>query len=148
MNITSRKTCFIFFGLLACTSLSAQPDRWQQRISYAIDVNMDVHTNQFSGTEKIDYWNNSPDTLHRLFFHLYWNAFQPGSMMDVRSRELGKTELGSDRNGNPVYDWDERVKDRILNLKEDEIGYQKINSLSMNGAAQKFTVQETILEVN
>ncbi|HTD92633.1 MAG TPA: M1 family metallopeptidase, partial [Chitinophagaceae bacterium] len=45
-------------------------------------------------------------------------------------------------------DWDSRVKDRIQQLKPDEIGYQKILSLKMNGRAQKFEVLETILEVN
>ena len=84
----------LFFS---CLILNAQPDRWQQRIAYNIDVDMNVVTNQFKGIEKIDYWNNSPDTLNRVFFHLYWNAFQPNSMMDVRSRELGKTVLPSSR---------------------------------------------------
>ena len=93
----------------------AQPDRWQQKIKYVIDVDMNVATNQFTGTEKIDYWNNSPDTLNRIFVHLYWNAFQPGSMMDVRSRELGKTELGTDRKGNTILDWDSRVKTASAN---------------------------------
>jgi hypothetical protein len=39
------------------------------------------------------------------------------------------------------------VEDRILNLKEDETGFQKISTLTMNGRPQKFRVQETILEV-
>ena len=45
-------------------------------------------------------------------------------------------------------DWDARVKDRISKLKDDEIGYQKIISLKMNGVAQPFKYHETILEVN
>src|ERR1043166_4520891 len=110
-----KKICLLF-SVLASVCVYAQPDRWQQRISYSIDVKVNVQTNQFTGIEKIDYSNNSPDTLNRLFFHLYWNAFQPGSMMDVRSRELGTDELGTDKNGNPVFDWDDRVKDRIFHL--------------------------------
>ncbi|HXL55388.1 MAG TPA: hypothetical protein VN958_03970, partial [Chitinophagaceae bacterium] len=54
------------FLLLSITSIHAQPDRWLQRIKYVINVDMNVTTNQFKGTEKIDYWNNSPDTLNRL----------------------------------------------------------------------------------
>ncbi|MES1223183.1 MAG: M1 family metallopeptidase, partial [Bacteroidota bacterium] len=42
---------------------------------------------------------------------------------------------------------DGRVRDRILNLKPDEIGYQKVLSLKMNGIVQSFTTEETILEV-
>lgn len=125
----------------------AQPDRWQQRISYNIDVKMNVTTNRFSGTEKIDYYNNSPDTLYRVFFHTYWNAFQPNSSMDVRSRELGKTILGMDKQGNEVRDWDPRVKDRILNLRPDETGYQKVSYVNVNGKAQTLKEHETILEV-
>jgi len=114
-------------GLVGWLHVNAQPDRWQQRIAYNIDVNMNVNTNQFTGIEKIDYWNNSPDTLSRIFFHIYWNAFQPGSMMDVRSRELGKILLGYDKDGNTVYDWDDKIKDRILHLQPNEIGYDSVD---------------------
>jgi hypothetical protein len=136
---------FICTGLMAClltlTSF-AQPDRWQQKVKYTMDIRMNVETNQFSGTQKLVYTNNSPDTLNRVFYHLYWNAFQPNSMMDTRSRELGKTQFT-----NGSRDWDSRVTDRISKLKEDEIGYQKIKSLKLNGVEQKFVYHETILEV-
>ena len=119
----------------------SQPDRWQQRVKYTMDINVDVTTNQFTGKQKLEYTNNSPDTLTKVFYHLYFNAFQPNSMMDARSRELGKTRIGRGQ------DWDGRVRDRILNLKPDEIGYQKILSIKMNGVAQQYKVLETILEV-
>ena len=85
------------------TYLYAQPDRWQQRVKYLMDVNMNVQTNRFTGTQKLEYWNNSPDTLDKVFYHLYWNAFQPNSMMDTRSRELGKI-LFRGRDGKPFGD--------------------------------------------
>ncbi|MBK9959665.1 MAG: M1 family metallopeptidase [Chitinophagaceae bacterium] len=126
----------------ACIQMLAQPGRWQQRANYTMHIDMDVQTNRFTGKQRIEYFNNSPDKLNRLFYHLYFNAFQPGSSMDVRSRELGKTLF----NNRP--DWDTRVKDRISKLKDDEIGYQKIKSLKVNGVAQPFKYHETILEVN
>lgn len=125
----------------------AQPDRWQQRIKYNIDVQMNVEKNQFAGTEKIEYTNNSPDTLDRIFFHTYWNAFQPNSMMDVRSRELGKTVLGVTPSGAEVHDWDARVTDRISKLQPDEIGYQNVKSVVINNQPQQLIEHETILEV-
>ena len=143
----SKNFLALIFLLFFVSAIKAQPDRWQQKIKYTIAVNVNVNTNQFTGTEKIDYWNNSPDTLYRIFFHLYWNAFQPGSMMDVRSRELGKTLLGTNKKGEPVYDWDDRVKDRISKLQPNEIGYQNVKSLKINGAEQKLIPHETILEV-
>ena len=61
---------------------------WQQKVNYTIDIDFFHENHQFKGTEKLVYYNNSPDTLHKAFFHLYFNAFQPKSMMDVRSRTL------------------------------------------------------------
>ncbi len=119
----------------------AQPDRWQQRVKYVMKIDMNEQTNRFTGKQKLEYWNNSPDTLTKVFYHLYFNAFQPGSMMDTRSRRQGTITSGRGQ------DWDQRVKDRIINLKPGEIGYQKILSLKMNGRPQSFKVLETILEV-
>ena len=128
-------------------NLKAQGRYWQQHIDYHISANLDVHTNRLRGTEHVVYQNHSPDTLHRVFFHLYWNAFQPGSMMDVRSRQLGKIVLGLDARGDSVRDWDPRVMDRIEHLRPDEIGYDSVTSISMNGHPLRMIYRETILEV-
>ena len=124
-------------------SQSASPSGyWQQKVKYSMEVDVDAPANQFKGKQKLEYWNNSPDTLTRVFYHLYWNAFQPGSMMDERSRRQGGLQKPG---GAP--DWDNRVKDRIQKLQKNEIGYQRIISLKMNGRAQQYKVNETILEV-
>lgn len=136
-----RRFSFLLVAMAAGMLVKAQPDRWQQKVKYVMDIDMNVTTNQFTGKQKLEYWNNSPDTLKRVFYHLYFNAFQPGSMMDTRSRRQGTIQVGRGA------DWDGRVKDRIQKLQPDEIGYQKILSLKMNGRAQKYEVLETILEV-
>ena len=135
-----RINLLLAFSLFSLLSF-AQPDRWQQRVKYTMNIDMNVLTNQFTGKQKLEYWNNSPDTLTKVFYHLYFNAFQPGSMMDTRSRRQGTISSGRGQ------DWDARVKDRILNLKPEEIGYQRIISLKMNGRPQNFKMLETILEV-
>ncbi len=138
-----KKISFLLFASLFSHLIStAQPDRWQQRVKYTMNIDVDVNTNRFTGTQKLEYTNNSPDKLNKVFYHLYWNAFQPNSMMDTRSRELGKILINDKPN------WDARVKDRISKLNSDEIGYQKIKSLKMNGVPQPFKYHETILEVN
>ncbi|WAC09607.1 M1 family metallopeptidase [Dyadobacter pollutisoli] len=121
--------------LLTVTVLqvSAQSDRWQQRVKYQMNVEFDADKHQYKGTQKLVYTNNSPDTLHKVFYHLYLNAFQPGSQMDVRSRSIS--------------DPDPRVKDRISKLSPTEIGYEKIISLKHNGKSLKYQVVGTILEV-
>ncbi|MEO6287149.1 MAG: M1 family metallopeptidase [Dyadobacter sp.] len=113
--------------------VSAQNDRWQQRAKYQMDVEFDAVKHQYKGTQKLVYSNNSPDTLNKVFYHLYLNAFQPGSQMDVRSRSIS--------------DPDPRVKDRISKLSLSEIGYEKIISLKQNGKSLKYEVVGTILEV-
>lgn len=146
----SQKLFRVFLLSIAVSQLTtvfAQPDRWQQRIKYNINVAVDVATNRFKGTEKLEYTNNSPDTLDKVYFHLYWNAFQPGSSMDVRSRELGKIQISEPRRNSDGLDWDARVKDRISKLTPDQIGYQRVISIRIAGVEQQLKEHETILEV-
>ncbi len=140
MNFKKKTSVTTVLLLLAMISY-AQADRWQQRISYKMNADVNVETNIIDNNQEIVYYNNSPDKLDRIFMHLYWNAFQPGSAMDERSRWLGETEV------NGKADWDARVTDRISKLSDKEIGYQKIKSLKVNGIAQKFVYHGTILEV-
>ena len=106
---------------------------WQQHVDYNMEIDMDVNTYQYKGKQKLVYTNNSPDVLDKVFYHLYFNAFQPGSEMDVRSRTIS--------------DPDSRVKDRISKLKPNEIGFIKVNSLKQNGISINHETVGTILEV-
>ena len=106
-----------------------------------MDIDMNVMSNRLAGKQQLAYTNNSPDTLRKVFYHLFWNAFQPNSMMDKKSHKWGENMI------NGKKDWDQRVMDRIQKLKPDETGFQKIISLKMNGEAQPFQMEETILEV-
>jgi hypothetical protein len=106
---------------------------WQQHIDYSMEIDVDVNNFKYKGTQKAVYTNNSPDQLTKVFYHLYFNAFQPGSQMDVRSLN--------------IKDPDRRVRDRISKLQPNEIGYIKVNSLKQNGTAVAFETVGTILEV-
>jgi hypothetical protein len=118
--------------LLANIALG-QPNYWQQEVEYQMDIDFDVKKHQFQGTQTLVYTNNSPDTLTSVFYHLYFNAFQPNSMMDVRSRT--------------IEDPDRRVQDRISKLGPDEIGYIKVKSLTQGSTPLTYNVESTILEV-
>lgn len=52
---------------------------WQQSVAYTIDASLDEPSGVLSGRQRVVYQNNSPDTLRQLSFHLYLNAFRPGS---------------------------------------------------------------------
>ena len=141
-NLNIKSALITLLGLfLSISGVTAQPDRWQQKVNYKMDVVVDDVNNQFKGDQKLEYWNNSPDTLDVIYFHLYWNAFQPGSMMDARSAEIGKKMIRG------RADWDARVRDRISKLTPKEIGYQLVKNLKVNGQLQKTMLYETILKV-
>ena len=115
------------------TSSVAKETYWQQHVDYTMDIDVDVKKFQYKGKQTLVYTNNSPDNLKKVFYHLYFNAFQPGSQMDVRSLN--------------IKDPDRRVRDRISKLKPNEIGYIKVNSLKQNGVLVSHETVGTILEV-
>ena len=106
---------------------------WQQKVDYKMEIDMDVENHQYKGTQELTYTNNSPDTLYRVFYHLYFNAFQPGSQMDVRSRT--------------IEDASSKILDRISKLTPSEIGYIRPTLLTQDGQNLQFEVVGTILEV-
>lgn len=106
---------------------------WQQHVDYTMDVKMDVNTFNYEGTQKLIYTNNSPDNLERVFCHLFYNAFQPGSEMDVRSMTIA--------------DADTRVGDRISKLQKEDFGFLNVVSLTQNKIPLKYTTAGTVLEV-
>lgn len=65
-------------------------DYWQQDVHYRIAANVDEQTDIITAKMELSYWNNSPDTLYEVFFHLYQNAFQPGSFHDQLDQANGK----------------------------------------------------------
>lgn len=107
---------------------------WQQKADYKIAIDLDVETHQYKGVQELTYTNNSPDTLYRVFYHLYFNAFQPGSEMDIRSRN--------------IEDSDKRVGNRISKLLPSEIGFIKPQRLTQDGVLLSFEIAGTILEVD
>lgn len=111
---------------------SAQYPGWQQEANYDIDVVMNVENHTYEGEMVVEYTNNSPDDLNKVFLHAFFNAFQPGSMMDVRSRNIA--------------DPDRRVGDRIVHLPEEEWGKIEPVALTMNGMPCRLTVDGTIIE--
>ncbi|MDX1315248.1 MAG: M1 family metallopeptidase, partial [Eudoraea sp.] len=131
--------------MLGCLFLAAslsvysqqQSGYWQQHVDYKMDVSVNVDDFTFSGTQKLTYTNNSPETLKRVFYHMYFNAFQPGSEMDMRLQQIADPDRRMVSDG----------KSRIADLKPDEIGYLRATSLLQDGKAVSYQLEGTILEV-
>ena len=123
---------FLFFALVFTLSINGQ-NSWQQNANYKIYIDVDVKKNTFKGSQEVLYTNNSPDTLNKVFFHLYFNAFRPESDMAERLNN------GDDNNRR----FDVNIKD----LEPHEYGQLNVNNLKQDGLNIDSFVSDTILEV-
>jgi hypothetical protein len=135
---------FVFFIQINVYSQSAP--YWQQHADYKMEVSMDVKNYQYKGKQELVYTNNSSDTLKKVFYHLYPNAFQPGSEMDARLHFI-KDPDGRMVNKVKQADGKEVKQSRIETLKPNEAGYLKITNFKQDGAVAQTRVSGTILEV-
>lgn len=118
---------------------------WQQTVDYKMDIDVNEKDYQYQGKMNLEYTNNSGQSLSKVYFHLYFNAFQPGSMMDYRLSNIADpdsrmaTNLGTKEN--PKW------QSKIATLQPEQIGYQKIQSVKLNGQTANFKTEGTLLEV-
>jgi hypothetical protein len=118
---------------------------WQQKVDYKMEVVMDVKNYQYKGKQELVYTNNSPDTLRRVFYHLFNNAFQPGSEMDAQIQSIKDPDA---RMVNKIKVGDKEIKEsRVKTLKPNEIGYLKISNFKQDGITADAKTVGTILEV-
>lgn len=132
------KGFLLVFALFSAWFAAQQNAYYQQNAKYQIDVDVDAAGYTYQGVQTVSYTNNSPDEMKEVYFHLYWNAFRPGSMMDQRVQNQGK--LGDSR----------LQKDgisRLASIPKDQEGAQNIHWIKQNGKDLKFDVQETIMKV-
>ena len=118
---------------------------WQQHVDYKMDVKMDVKTYQYKGKQELVYTNNSPDTLRKVYYHLYNNAFQPGSEMDARIQSIKDPDARMVRK---IKVGETEVKEsRIKTLQPNEIGYLHVANFKQDGQTALAKEVGTILEV-
>ena len=112
---------------------------YQQFADYKMEIDVDAKNYSYKGKQQVKYKNNSPDTLSVAYFHLYWNAFKPNSMMDQNVQNNGK-------------EGDKRLQkngiSRLASIPKKEEGAQNIRFIKQDGKNLTFEVQETILKVN
>lgn len=142
------KRLFILLLTIISISVFAQNNAsyWQQQADYKMNVDVDAENYQYKGTQELEYTNNSPDVLTVVFYHLFFNAFQPNSEMDARLQTVVDPDrrmvnnIGSKEN--PIFE------SRIAKLKPNEIGYLKVLSLKQNGNDVKYSIDGTVLKVS
>lgn len=103
------------------------PGYWQQDVHYVIDAFIDDKEESVTGRETLTYWNNSPDALNNIYFHLYQNAFTPESYLSsMRKEDKVKTVYGD---------------------KEAQGDGTVINGLKINGKDAVYTIDNSILKI-
>jgi len=141
------KKILLSFLMITTGLLQAQnaTSYWQQHVDYKMEVDMNVDNFKYTGTQELVYTNNSPDTLNSVFYHLYFNAFQPDSEMNARLESVpdpdGRMTMNKGTKENP------EIVSRITGLSEDQIGYLRVNSLTQNGTELEYEEVGTVLEV-
>lgn len=133
-----RKSFIILFAFVISQFQAQQNAYYQQAAQYKMDIDVNAEQFTYQGTQTLKYRNNSPDELNVVYFHLYWNAFKPNSMMDQRVASQGK-------NG------DSRLQkdgiSRLASIPKNEEGAQNIHWIKQNGKELKFEIQETVMKV-
>jgi hypothetical protein len=85
-----RKSAAIIFAFIISQFQAQQGAYYQQAAKYRMDIDVNAEKFTYQGKQTLEYTNNSPDELNVVYFHLYWNAFKPNSMMDQRVTSQAK----------------------------------------------------------
>jgi len=127
------KKPFISLSFLMSLNIAVCQTYWQQEVDYKMVVDMDVESHQYEGIQSLVYNNHSPDTLKSVYFHLFYNAFQPDSEMAIRLKN------GKDPNTRFQVNFD--------TLQPQNQGYLKVTNLKQDGVNLVPKTAGTILEV-
>lgn len=92
---------------------------------HTIDVTVNDYTYEYFGKGNTRFVNNSGDTLHQLFFHVYFNAFQHNSELAAYAVEHGANDFA----------------ERLRALTAEQEGRLDIDSCTVDG--QPATTERT-----
>ena len=120
---------FLFYYSLGFS----QNNYWQQHVDYKMEIDVNVKDHTYSGEQKLIYTNNSPDVLTKVFYHLYFNAFKPGTDLEQNSRYS--------------IDDSRTMSEKLLSLPKEDWGDVQIKSLKQDSVPVEFSMEETVLEV-
>ena len=118
---------------------------WQQRVNYDIDVQLDEKKRRISGSQKIEYKNNSPHTLKYLWLQLDQNVFKNDSIAETtQTFKSTLTSLPADKPAKLSLG-DLR---RQQFMSDNELGYTISNVKDDNGDELRVTVVDTLMRID
>jgi len=120
------------------------PAYWQQQVDYEIDIALDEDTHRLTGSERITYHNNSPDTLTYLWLQLDQNNFASDS-----KRRLTTTMRESRRN--PTLTDGEisiRTLERMIVPEEFDGGFNITRVAGVSGNPLPHVINDTMMRID
>ncbi len=96
----------VYFLIIGSFSGLFSQTYFQQRVNYTIDVTLDDTLHELKAFAKIEYTNNSPDTLRFIYFHLWPNAYSANNtpLAKQLNHAKGKQKLFDDSELNGFID--------------------------------------------
>ncbi len=130
--LSSIVSCFVL--LMIAPRASASDDYWQQYVHYDLRVKLDPVANALIGEAIISYQNNSPDTLDRIYLHLYPNAFKDENSTFAREakRRYFRGSISPENSG-------------YIDILEFRISREKTISAPHHGSIVAYHIDDTIL---
>lgn len=100
--------------LLTRVCAVAQHDYFQQRVDFNISAVLNDEINKLNGQIEMTYYNNSPDALDRLGFHLYPNAYLNNKTAFAKQKLLHRDT-------------------KFYDAKEQDRGWLKMSKMTVDG---------------
>ncbi|NWF91003.1 MAG: M1 family peptidase, partial [Ignavibacteriaceae bacterium] len=96
-------------------SIDGKPGKnyWQNSADYEIKIKLDPYKKWIVGSEKVKYYNNSPDSLAELVFRLYQNFYRKNS---ARNFQISTESI---TNGVEIEHFE--LNGELLNLRKESI---------------------------
>jgi len=125
------------FAFFAFQQPTGPTPYWQQRVVYQINARLDEPTYTLRGDQRVMYVNHSPDVLHTISFHLYLNAFRPGSRWSDADSVEGKRRFNDLKD--PDYG-----SNHVSNVKIGGVAVQAIWPLAPDSTIVRFTLPKAL----
>lgn len=118
---------------------------WQQRVDYDIDVKLDELKRRLTGSQTIEYKNNSPHTLKYLWLQLDQNIFKNDSIAETT--QTFKSTLQNEPDAKPAkLSLGDLRRQQFMN--DNELGYTISNVKDEDGKALRVTVVDTLMRID
>ncbi len=118
---------------------------WQQRVNYDIDVKLDEKKHRITGSQSIEYKNNSPHTLKYLWLQLDQNIFKSDSIAETTKTFKSTLESLPAQKPAKLSLGDLR---RQQFMSDNELGYTISGVKDDDGKELRVTVVDTLMRID